>query len=122
MIFPPGGGLFSIMFTIVFVLVIGTFVVRAVGGISRWQSNNNKPVLTVQATVVTKRTEVHRHTSNNNGQIMSSNTTSYFVTFQFASGDRLELKVHGTDYGLMAEGDVGNLTFQGTRFHAFSRV
>ncbi len=122
MVFPPGAGLFSIMFTIVFIVVIGTIVIRAVSGISRWQSNNNKPVLTVPASVVTKRTQVHRHTTNNNGQVMSSNSTSYFVTFQFESGDRLELKVHGSDFGLIAEGDSGKLTFQGTRFHEFSRT
>lgn len=121
MFFPPGPRLFSIMFTLVFVLIIGMIVFRIVGGIARWQSNNRKPVLTVPATVVTKRSRVHRNTTNNNGNMMTSSSTTYFVTFQFESGDRIELRVRDYEYGLLAEGDVGQLTFQGTRFLEFTR-
>ena len=48
----------SIMFTTVFVIVIGTFIVTAIRGIGQWSKNNNSPRLTVPATVVTKRTNV----------------------------------------------------------------
>lgn len=40
----------------------------------------------------------------------------YYATFQVESGDRMELSVSGTEYGLLAEGDMGKLTFQGTRY------
>ncbi|MDQ0970916.1 hypothetical protein QFZ31_000794 [Neobacillus niacini] len=33
----------------------------------------------------------------------------------------MELAVRGSDYGMLAEGDVGELVFQGTRFHSFTR-
>lgn len=119
--FPPGGGLFSFLFTITLLIVVGSILFRAVAGVRQWTFNNQQPVLTVPAQIVSKRAEVHRHTNNTNGQITSSSTTSYFVTFQVQSGDRLELKVHGRDYGLLAEGDAGDLTFQGTRFQGFTR-
>ena len=45
----------------------------------------------------------------------------YFVTFEVESGDRMELKMHGSEYGLLAEGDFGRLTFQGTRYLSFER-
>ena len=112
--FNQGFGMFNvfgIMFTIVFVLVIGTFIVIAVKGIGQWNKNNHSPRLTVPATVVAKRTNVSHHTS-----------TSYYVTFQVESGDRMELHVAGTEYGLLIEGDSGNLTFQGTRYLGFDRV
>ena len=48
--------------------------------------------------------------------------TSYYVTFQFDSGDRLEFSVEGTEYGMLAEGDRGKLTFQGTRYLGFERT
>lgn len=51
----------------------------------------------------------------------STISTSYFVTFEVQSGDRMELHVSAKDYGIIAEGDYGNLVFQGTRFHAFDR-
>ena len=50
-----------------------------------------------------------------------STSTSYYVTFQVESGDRMELSVRGKEYGLLAEGDYGRLTFQGTRYLGFQR-
>ena len=48
-------------------------------------------------------------------------STSYYVTFEVKSGDRMELAVTGKEYGQMVEGDVGELSFQGTRFLGFDR-
>ena len=44
-----------------------------------------------------------------------------FVTFQVKSGDRMELSVTGAEYGLLVEGDLGDLSFQGTRYLGFQR-
>ena len=55
------GGGFEIMFTLVFVLIIGIFVVTAVKGLSQWNKNNHCPRLLVTASVVSKRTNVSRH-------------------------------------------------------------
>lgn len=44
-----------------------------------------------------------------------------YVTFQVESGDRMELNVSGTEYGMLIEGDYGELTFQGTRYLGFVR-
>mgnify|MGYP005858921939 FL=1 len=46
------GGGFEIMFTLVFVIIIGVFVVTAVKGLSRWNRNNHCPRLSVSASVV----------------------------------------------------------------------
>ena len=43
------------------------------------------------------------------------------MTFEVESGDRFELKVPRSEYGLIVEGDQGKLTFQGTRFLNFER-
>ena len=51
----------------------------------------------------------------------STTSTSYYATFQVESGDRMELSMTGTEYGLLAEGDRGKLTFQGTRYLGFER-
>ena len=37
------------------------------------------------------------------------------------SGDRLELRMSGREFGTLAEGDKGKLTFQGTRYRGFER-
>ena len=47
--------------------------------------------------------------------------TSYYVTFQVESGDRMEFEISDMEYGMLAEGDSGELTFQGTRYLNFQR-
>lgn len=119
--------LFNVMFYLIFGTVIVLFIVTAVKGIGTWHKNNNSPRLTVAATVVSKRqnTSVHHH--NNAGDatgahgIHTSTSTTYYATFQVASGDRMELHVGGREYGMLAEGDFGELTFQGTRYLGFAR-
>ena len=51
----------------------------------------------------------------------SSYPITYYVTFQVESGDRMELTVSGSDYGMLVEGDIGKLSFQGTRYLGFQR-
>lgn len=120
--FGMGFDLFGVMFTLVFVLVIGMFVVTAVRGIRQWNKNNNSPRLTVPATVVDKRTNVtHLHHNGAGGHHHHHTSTTYYVTFQVDSGDRMELQVNGTECGMLIEGDRGELSFQGTRYLGFER-
>lgn len=122
--FGAGFTIFQIMFTLVFVLVIGMFILGAVKGISQWNKNNHSPRLTVPATVVAKRTNVshHHHHHGNGGMHHTTHSTTYYVTFQVESGDRMELQLAGDEYGLLVEGDKGNVTFQGTRYLGFVRI
>ena len=106
------------MFSLMFILVFGIFIVTIVRGISQWNKNNNSPRLTVQALVVSKRTHVSHHHHDHHVH----HSTSYYVTFQVESGDRMELHMTGSEYGLLAEGDMGYLSFQGTRYLGFERI
>ena len=119
----PFGVGFDFMFTIIFVIVIGIFVVSIVRGIDTWNKNNHSPRLTVTAMVVSKRTDVSHHNHGMAGDMTSMHgyTTTYYVTFQVESGDRMEFSVRGTQYGMLAEGDMGRLSFQGTRYLDFER-
>lgn len=126
-IFGGGFGSFGILFAIVCVLVIGVFIVSIVKGISTWRKNNQSPRLTVNATVVSKRTHVnyHRHpiagdASGTHGYHTTS-FTQYYVTFQVESGDRMEFSVSSAEYAMLADGDDGKLCFQGTRYLRFER-
>ena len=44
-----------------------------------------------------------------------------FPLQRLESGDRTEFNIYGEEYGLLAEGDCGKLTFQGTRYLSFER-
>ena len=116
-------GGFEIMFFIVFALVIGTFLFVIISGLLQWNKNNRSPVLTVEAKVVSRRTDVsRRHHRHDNAAMHTSTSTWYYVTFEVESGDRIEFSVSGTEYGLLAEGDEGKLTFRGTRYMRFDRA
>ena len=91
-----------------------------VRGIREWNHNNHSPVLTVPAKVVAKRE--HRSHNAAAGDNIVHTSTSYYATFEVESGDRMELSLSGREYGLLAQGDVGKLTFQGSRYHRFERT
>lgn len=113
-------GMFEVMFLVTFLLVIGIFAATFIRGIRRWNKDNHAPRLTVPASVVTKRSQVSRHRNANTN--LHHTFTSYYVTFQFESGDRVELEVADREYGLLVEGDCGMLSFQGQRFLNFERT
>lgn len=107
------------MFTLVPIIMIGIILFVIIKGIAEWSSNNQSPKLTVPAVVITKRSKTSHH--HGTDQMASSSSTTYYVTFQFESGDRTEFSLKGTEYGMLAEGDTGLLTFQGTRYLGFER-
>lgn len=110
--------LFDVMFYLIFFLILGMLIFMIVQGLRTWNKNNHSPRLTVDAEVVSKRTDVSSH---HNGDNMATHSTWYYVTFQVESGDRMEFSVTGTEYGMLAEGDTGKLSFQGTRYLSFER-
>lgn len=114
----PGGSDF--MFTLVPLLIIGIIIFAVIKGIAEWSSNNQSPKLTVPAMIVTKRANTSRH-HHGTDHMHSSTSTTYYVTFQFESGDRSEFSVNGSEYGMLVENDTGFLTFQGTRYLGFER-
>ena len=103
--------LFPIMFVAVFGIIFGSIVSSLVKNRKQERKNDAAPRLSSEATVVTKRTHVWGDHSR----------TTYFATFQFESGDRLELEIPRDRFGYLVEGDRGKLHFQGTRFLDFER-
>ncbi|MDO4331982.1 MAG: DUF2500 domain-containing protein [Eubacteriales bacterium] len=116
-----GTGLFEFMFAAVFWVIIGFFIVTVVSGVGQWNKNNHSPKLDVEAKVVAKRTKV---TQNHHAgePALSHTSTSYYVTFEVESGDRMEFHMSGREYGMLAEQDCGKLSFQGTRYLGFERI
>ena len=115
----------SAIFPIFFILVAVLVVFTIIRGLAEWNKNNQSPRLTVDAKVVSKRENTTHYQDNVNYEVthavtMRTNTT-YYVTFEVESGDRMEMCVDGQQYGMLAEGDSGKLTFQGTRYLGFDR-
>lgn len=116
-------GLFFLVFLLVFVMIVLTLI-RAAG---QWRSNNRSPRLTVDARVVSRRTDVRHHQQAIAGDHTGAHgyhtyaSTDYYVTFEVESGDRMEFSVSGQEYGMLTEGDRGRLSFQGTCYLGFLR-
>ena len=104
--------LFGIMFVTIFIL----FASILLSHLGRKKKDDRSPRLTVPAQVISRRTEFRR----NAGHDMPG-FTYYYATFQVESGDRMEFTVSGSDYGMLVEGDIGKLSFQGTRYLGFKR-
>ena len=120
--FGMGGSVFMALFILVFLAILGTFLAMLLRGISQWSRDNRPPRLTVGALVTAKRTNVSHHRHSGAGGVgHTTRSTTYYATFEVESGDRMELQLSGQDYGLLAEGDRGYLTFQGSRYLGFER-
>lgn len=75
------------------------------------RANNRAPQETVPAQVVTKRVA-------GGGEM----PVYYYATFELDDRNRIEMPVSGTEFGMLADGDRGMLTHQGTRYLGFERI
>ncbi|MBB5172595.1 DUF2500 domain-containing protein [Texcoconibacillus texcoconensis] len=129
---------------VIFMIILGFTLFSMVRSLLEWIENNNKAVQTDKAKVTSKRADVQKRRTGKVGQqrvggvnvggvnvggvrtrgvqLGPNHKTKYFVTFEFENGDRHEFKVKGNEYGMLTEGDVGHITFQGTRYKGFERV
>ena len=118
-----GFQIYQIMFLIVFGIAMSSVLMTTIRSMKEWNKNNHSPRLTVPVIVVIKRTDVSRRRHRGaNGHHHHHTSTTYYVTFEVESGDRMDLQLDGSEYGLMVEGDKGKLSFQGTRFLGFERT
>ena len=113
---------FPIIWLLMFLLIFSVILVSIGRSIKQWNKNNHSPRLMVEARVLAKRHDVSRHHSGGEHHHHHHYHNTYFVTFEVASGDRMELQMQGHEYGLLIEGDTGKLTFQGTRYLGFERT
>jgi hypothetical protein len=123
---PGFGGFFGgapPIFALMFFLVFGIIIFTIIMGIVSTVKNATSPIITVEAKVVTKRTDVRRrhHNTGVNNSVHHTSSTYYYVTFETEHGERLELPVSGRMYGMLVEGDEGKLTYQGSWFKDFKR-
>lgn len=105
---------FPIIIFIVFMLII--FI-----NVKEYNRNKSSPILSERVRVVDRRTEVS-YIMHTNSEFHNVAHTNYYITFENEAGQRFELKVGPTDYGLIVEGDYGVVTYQGKWFKKFERI
>ena len=111
------GGAFNVMKLMFFVIAAAVVAVNIYiisSALKRRREIRNAPLLTVPARVTGKRTAV-----SGGGDFAVS--TSYYVTFEDENGARMEFSVDSGQFALLADGDLGSLTFKGPQFISFVR-
>lgn len=98
----------------------GIIALKVWMGLREGRRNRRHPVLTVEAKIVAKRQHISR-TYQADGDPHRPIDTTYYATFEVESGDRLEFRIQPEEYAMLAEGDMGKLTFQGKRYREFVR-
>ncbi len=107
---------FSIIFFVVFGLIAFVIIMGIVKSISAGLSNQAAEQVQRSCKVVDKRTRVRGGSGN------FSASTDYYITFEFDRGERKELEVKDTDFGMIVIGDRGEVHYKGTRFLEFVRL
>ena len=97
--------LFDMMFVFVFLFIIFVFVKV----LKKSSEYKKEPRITAYAKVIDKRNHVF------------SDRSHYYATFEFSTGDRIELVLPYDKSGLIVVGDEGDLTFQGDHMIEFGR-
>lgn len=97
-------GSLALGFGFIFYLIAKSIVVA--------RRNSRQPVVNRRASVVGRRLHVWGDSAR----------TDYYLTFQFEDGTREEYRLSSAAFGLIAEGDTGILSTQGTAFKGFDRA
>lgn len=118
--------LFNISFIIFILLFLfsslsfgAVFVFIIIYMVKQKEKNDNAPRVTLEARVVDKRTVSHRHHNHHNH--VSHRHYYHYVAFEFADGQRTELRVSQSEFVSLSVADEGMLTLQGTRFISFEK-
>lgn len=108
---------FAMMQGLVVVFFIAVVVMIVVGVVNRARvaaRDNAAPEVSAAARVLDRRIE----TTGGGDTTVSQR---YFVSFEQPSGERFELEVPESEYGLLAVGDSGTVAMKGTRYLGFAR-
>ena len=106
----------NFVYWVLLILIVIVFVIifwAIIKGIAEKYKNYNSPIIPIEAKIISKNMAV----SGDGTHVY----TSISITFEFSNGERKIFRVPPKEYGLLAEGDVGVLTFQGTRYISFER-
>lgn len=114
---PGFDSMFSLMqgfFVLFFLVVVGGIGFTIWKNVRTTVGDAAAPEVSAVARVVDKRIET-------SGGGEHAVVQHHFVSFEQPGGERFELAVPATEYGLLVAGDQGTVTMKGTRYLGFAR-
>lgn len=100
-------------FQLIFFVILTLIILKA---ISTYVKNENSPVISTKAQLISKRRNTNTQTDANG--IMTT-TETLILIFELDTGSEIKFFVGGRVYKAILENEWGTLTFQGTRFLKF---
>jgi len=104
------GGVKMVVFQLIFFVILTLIILKA---ISTYVKNENSPVISTKAQLISKRRNTNTQTDANG--IMTT-TETLILIFELDTGSEIKFFVGGRVYKAILENEGGTLTFQGTRF------
>lgn len=105
----------SVLFSVIATIVVSSVITIAIGIVH----NSIYPVIAREALVVAKRHTCGKNSSQTRHPHSDNLPQSYYVTFEFAGGERQEFRIGSKDYDCLPEGEQGILHSQGSWFKGF---
>ena len=116
--------LFSEIYTIIMAILLCVALLILVLSIVRilvpWIKDRQSDIMNIQAIVLSKRS--NEDVFSDIRTVTINTHTYYYVTFLIKGGIQMEFRVPGEEYGMLAKGDSGKLTFQGRSYLGFERT
>lgn len=114
--------IFLFMLFLFFLVVSLGFLTALFDNCKIWTYGGGKPIITVNSKVINKRVRTFHDTQSYGDMIPSYNyITSYYVTFEMESEEKLEFSITDVEFENIAIGDTGKLSYQGSKFLAFEK-
>jgi len=118
-----GAAFTAVGLILILLTVLCITIVMAIRSRVRRIENDHSPILTVNAKVVSKRSDVDSHMTHDYTPAYNSESPmAYLLTFELTGHAPLELRVPDNDYWTFEVGDTGRLTYQGTRYEGFVKL
>ncbi len=115
-------GIVQIMIPVFIILFIGTIIFLNIKEMLDFHYSNKRPVLTVSAKVVSKRTQVIHHLHQIEIHYYYPTSTYYFILFELDNGESMEFETSAIEYSSICKGDYGKLTYQGKVLLQFTKM
>lgn len=108
------------MLTCLYICILCFFWLKCKNKYNAWKENRKMPRLTQNAAIIDKHVQTIKYEIK--GKKIWRDTLSYHITFQLPNEETAELCLPYQIYRFLFKGDIGKLTFQGTKFLAFERT
>lgn len=115
------GMLLAVLGAFLLISVVGALIMTLIGVAYQRKKLDKEPVVTVHTSVIFKREKPIYRRENSSAKNNMIVRIIYYATFRTEEEKEIELSVTKEEWDLLAEGDEGELTYQGNWYQEFEK-